>query len=311
MRVIKIFFKIIIILICLILLALIIDYARLNIFYSKNKVMYVDAFDVYGNDIGYVPQGITYSSKYGVILQTSYDSKHGVSMIFVSDFKTGLFIKSLKLINIDGSDNTNHVGGIATDENKVWITSDYIVNEYSLDDIVKTNNDYVMSEKKNDLYNRGDFCYYNDNILWIGDFFLKPFYNVPNDNPLLLGYDLSSSNDFSIPVYSVTLPKMVQGMVITDDNKFVFSRSFTNLVNSDLVIYDNIFDNLNEFLTINGDIIPYYKFTNGVSIKIPPMAEGMFYKDNELYVLFESGSKKYFYAYPKINKILKIDIEKS
>ena len=39
------------------------------------------------------------------------------------------------------------------------------------------------------------------------------------------------------------------------------------------------------------------------------MAEGIFYKDNELYILFESSSDKYSLADPKIDKILKYKIK--
>ena len=44
------------------------------------------------------------------------------------------------------------------------------------------------------------------------------------------------------------------------------------------------------------------------SIKLPPMAEGIFYKDNEIYILFENSADKYFFAFPKITKIIKISV---
>ena len=66
-----------------------------------------------------------------VILQTSYN-KNNVSMLYIINFDTGKLIKELKLIEIDDKDNKNHVGGIATNEEKVWITNDYEINEYNL-----------------------------------------------------------------------------------------------------------------------------------------------------------------------------------
>ena len=201
-------------------------------------------------------------------------------------------MKELRLIEIDDKDNNNHVGGITTNEEKVWITNDYEINEYNLEEIINTKNNYIKSIKNEKLPNRGDFCSYNNNTLWIGDFYLKPFYNVPNDTPLLYGYD-TKSIDYNNPKYTIKLPKMVQGMAITNENKFIFTRSYTNLINSELTIYSDMTKE------------NYKKIK---SIKLPPMAEGMFLKDNELYILFENSSDKYFFAYPKIKKIIKISV---
>lgn len=309
MKYLKFVLKIICILVCLLLTALIIDYIRLNVSYKINK--YDESFDVHGNKNNYVPQGLTYSEKYDVILQTAYNSKHSCSMLYITDFKSGKLIKELKLIEVDDSENINHVGGIATDESTLWITNDYEVNEYSLDEIINTDNDFIKSNNNFKLVNRGDFCTYKDNILWIGDFFLNPFYKVPDNNPLLMGYSLNGEVDYSKPDYIISLPKMVQGMVITPDNKFVFSQSFTNLIKSNLSIYDNVLNENNDIYSMNGSSIPYYKFSKNnlvKSIKLPPMAEGMFYKDDKLYILFENSSDTYFFAYPKLKKVIVLDI---
>ena len=61
----------------------------------------------------------------------------------------------------------------------------------------------------------------------------------------------------------------------------------------------------------NGKDIPYYKFDKNSEmehIKLPPMAEGLFNIDNDLYILFENSSDKYFYALPKMKKIIKYHI---
>lgn len=312
MKYIRKFLKFILFFILFIILILIIDYIRLNIFYLVNKSNYIETIDIQGTKEKYVPQGLTYSDKYNIVLQTSYNSKHNVSMLYVTDFKSGKLLKELKLKEIDDSDNVNHVGGIATDNNKVWITNNYEVNEYNLEEIINTKKDYIKSLKNTKLPNRGDFCTYNDNILWIGDFFLKPFYDIKDDNPLLMGYKLDNSIDYSKPDYIISLPKMVQGMVITKDNKFIFSRSFTNLINSDLLIYDNVLDETADTYKLNNRNVPYYKFDKSNLIKkinLPPMSEELFEKDNELYILFENSSDAYFYAYPKINKIIKYKID--
>ena len=75
-------------------------------------------------------------------------------------------------------------------------------------------------------------------------------------------------------------------MAITEDDKFIYSQSFTPFHLSTISIYEK--DKLIK------------------KIKVPPMSEGIFYKDNEIYICFESNATRYFYADPKINKILKI-----
>lgn len=306
--------KVLIILIILVLslfFVLLLDYARLNVHYLINRKNYTETFDVQGNLSNYVPQGLTYSNTYNIVLQTSYNSNHNVSMLYVIDFETGNLLKQLKLINSDNSVSTNHVGGITTNEETVWITNDYEINEYSLEEIIKTENNYIKSIKNTKLPNRGDFCLYHENILWIGDFFLNPFYKVPDNNPLLMGYNIDNIKDdlnYNVPNYIISLPKMVQGMVITPDNKFVFTTSFTPFINSNLIYYNNVLEEKHESYNLNGHEIPYYKFSKKnfeKNIKLPPMAEGMFNIDNNLYILFENSSNTYFYAFPKLRKVIK------
>jgi len=291
MKYLKIIIKIPVIILLTVLLILIIDYIRLNIFYIMHKNNYIEVADTQGNKNKYAPQGLTYSEKYNVILQTSYN-KNNVSMLYVIDFETGKLKKELELIEIDDKENHNHVGGIATNDELVWITNDYEINEYNLEEIMTTENRFIKSKKNNKLPNRGDFCAYKNNTLWIGHFYLKPFYDAPNDTPLLYGYDINNL-DYSKPKYTITLPKMVQGMAITKENNFIFTRSYTNLVNSKLTIYKD--------MTIENHVLLK-------ELNLPPMAEGIFYKDNELYILFENNSDKYFFAYPKVKKIIKISV---
>ena len=141
----KNFIKKICFLILIIISILILDYLRLNVSYLIHKDKYIDSFPVYGNQNNYVPQGLVYSTKYNIILQTSYNSKHIASMLYVIDFKSGKLIKQLKIKNSDSSLNISHVGGLATNDEKVWITSDFKVWEYDLDEIIYTKNNYIQS----------------------------------------------------------------------------------------------------------------------------------------------------------------------
>ena len=309
MKILKFFLRLLVIIIGFLLIIIIVlplhllnIYFSININYYSARKLYSEEYDVEGNKNKYIPQGLTYSEDYNVILQTSYNKNHEVSKLYVTDFKTGVLLKELKLINIDGTENTDHVGGIATYKNRIWITSDYRVNEFNLDEIMNTTEKSIKSISKTDLPIRGDFCTFNENTLWIGDFFLKHFYDVPNNTPYLYGYTINDSNtdliiNYQKPDKTYILPKAVQGMVI-NGNDFYFTESFTYLNRSKLEIYHNVSDskNLNEQ-------------KNKTKKILPPMAEGMFLKDNKLYILFESSADAYSPAQPKLSRIQTIDLE--
>lgn len=305
MRYIKNFFRIILISIIII----IINYVRIIVSYKVNKNNYIEAFEIYGNKNGYAPQGLTYSEKYDIILQTAYNKKNDVSMLYITNFQTGKLEKEIKLLRNDGSKNFNHVGGITTNDDKVWITSNYEVNEFSLDEIVNINDVYVKSLKDTKLCNRGDFCTYYDNTLWIGDFCLNGIYKVKDNNPLLMGYVLNKEINYTKPDYIISIPKMVQGVAITPEKKFIFTRSYSGLIKSELVIYENVLSNINDYYELYGNNIVHFKLNNNYkikTIKLPPMAEEFFIKDKSVFVLFESCSDIYATVYPKINKIIKL-----
>ncbi len=301
--------KTILIILSIIIILFIINYIRINIRYHIDKKNYKEAFSVQGNIDKYVPQSITYSKEYNVAIQTSYNKDHQVSRIYITNLKNNKLIKTLDLLKQDSSKNTNHVGGITTNDETVWISNDYEISEYSLKEIITTKKDSIRSKKDIRLPIRGDFCLYKNNTLWIGDFYLYPFYKVPDNNPLLLAYDLKNIN-YQEPKLIISLPKMVQGMEIDKNNNFLFTTSFTYLINSNLLTYKNVLKEKPSTYTLNNKKYPYYKFTNENLIskkKLPPMAEGMFYKDNKLYILFENSTDAYKPALPKIKKVIIVE----
>lgn len=298
MKVVRRIVKVLFIIVLVLLAIFIFDYIRINVRYFMYKNSYSKTYNVYGNKNGLVPQGLAYSEEYNVSLQTSYSSYN--SKLFVVDFKTGRLLKDLKLINKDGSNNIKHVGGIATYKSTVWISNDYEVDVYNLDEIINTKKDYIQSVEEIKLPIRGDFCYFYDNVLWIGDFYLKPFYDVPNGDPKLNGYSYKENIDFNKPDYVISLPKAVQGMSILPNGDVAFTQSFTYLVNSNLQVYKNILKSKNA---------KFDKRNKLYTKKIPPMAEGMFYRDGYLYILFESSADKYSLADPKIREIIRYEIK--
>lgn len=270
MKVVK---KIVIVIVIIILVPiLILDYLRLNISYIINKDNFKETIPINGNKNKYIPQAIVYSDKYNISIQTSYNKNHKVNRIYIVDLNNNKLIKILNLLKDDKSINNTHVGGIATDNNTLWITRNNEVNEYSLNEIINTKEKNIISKKTTTLPIRGDFALYKNNILYIGDFCLTPFYKVKDNNPLLLAYSNNEIN-YNSPKYIISLPKMVQSMEIDNDNNLYFTTSFTYLINSKLLKYKNIFNNLTDTYKFNNNKIPYYKLTKKdliKSYKLPP-----------------------------------------
>lgn len=297
------------------LIVILVNYGRLSIDYHKHKKDYKDAFPIYGNTNDYVPQALAFAEEKKIVLQTAYHAKGNVSRIYVIDYETGLLIKSLKLRNQEKKNQYGHVGGIATNGEKVWITNDYMVSEYSLEEILNTDQPFIVSQKDEELPIRGDFCTYHDHKLWIGEFYLKPFYDVLQEYPLLMAYSIEEEDySYAKPDVVIALPKMVQGLTFSPDGEFVMARSFTYLIRSSLDVYQNVLEKkADETIKVGNKKIPYYHFTEKnlvKEIKLPSMAEGLFYYDGYYYILFESSSSHYSLAYPKVNSVIKYKIDK-
>lgn len=283
-------------------------YFYIDVLYIKQMREYqLEKVSVQGNHNQYVPQGLAYDSLHDVVLQTSYHKKNDVSTLYVSDFKTGKLLNTLSLYNSSNHEINGHVGGIATNSSKVWITSDSMIWEFSLEDILY-HKERVNSISEEELPIRGDFCTYYDGELWIGDFYQPIFWKVKDNNPLVLTYTVSDDIDYDKPNKISSLPGTVQGMVLTDESIY-FTYSYTFLNPSKLSIYSNFYKDgyTDEVIDFNGSKIPYYHFDSkhlSHSVYLPPMAEGFFEKDNRLYFLFESSSDAYPIAHPRVKQLI-------
>ena len=281
MKTIKKIFKIILLIIIIIMFLLIVDYIVINTKYQKNKNNYKSKYKII-IETGYAPQGLTYSEKYNVIIQSSYSYRDKESKIYIIDFNTKRLLNEFNLKN-----NKLHVGGITTNEDILFITSDHYLYKYDLKEIMNTGINSIKELSKTKIKNRGDFCLYHDNVLWIGDYALFPLYNVPKNKPLILGYK-DGNTKYNKPDYSYEIPKMVQGMAIVKD-EFIFTKSYSPWIESKLVTYK----------------LKNKKLKKKKTVVLPPMAEGLFYKDDNLYILYESNSYKYWMAIPKIDYLVK------
>ena len=283
------------------IVVIILNYLWLNFFYLATKKEYTSFTKISDLKNGYIPQGLCFLENHNLVLQTSY-SKKSPSKMYIIDFTNGNIIKDLTLKDIDNNDLYIHAGGVASDEDRIWICGDNSLYVFSLSDVLTTNENFINSTRRIDFPTHTDFCLYqtNKNILWIGEF-VSPFDR--KSTPYLLGYHIENSQSIENtenPDYKIVIPSMVQGFCIDSHNNFIFSRSYTGFILSFIDIHKNILDSGSE-----SSIDYNYKNSKKISrIRIFPMSEGIFFKDGKYYILFESGAKRYLYAFPKIKNVL-------
>lgn len=269
---------------------------------------------------GGVPQGLCYSKKYNVLFLSEYHFGGAPSVLHIIDLNTKQFIKSIILNEVNGDLFLGHVGGVTTDEETLWITDDYALYEYSLEEIIKSEDmDHICAISKKNLNIKADFINYHKDILWIGEYYYYPIYRLDeskskdrlNDKALLIGYN----KEFE-PEYAFYLPDKAQGIEWDSNDNLVISSSFWSFESSNIKIYSNPFDTYNqsaETIKINDKSIVVSHIDENSLIKdyvLPPMAEGIEIIDNELYVVFESASNFYrYYTNNKTDFIYKTKLE--
>ncbi len=182
----------------------------------------------------YTPQGMTYWPAKEWILISAYDAsgndKH--SVIYAIDINTGDFVALFKLLNIDGTPNISHGGGIAASEyNFYYADTDaatdtgsrisYIplsemdvekntVKEVRIQGSIDCSGELFGGKVKNSSLNEVDtdksaatsYCCYDEGVLWTGNFYFgdsasytKYSYKANKDyNSMLLGYRLQGDS---------------------------------------------------------------------------------------------------------------------
>lgn len=323
--------KIILIIIISILVLLLLIVGGLNIF---KHAIYPDYYEIRTNVAtneglgdGYVPQGVTKLSYEDetYYLTSGYMSNGKDSRIYVIGEESSYY---LNVLDLSGNPYDTHFGGIASYDDKVFVSADNEVYVLSLVDILKgnnkTNSSFVNTEVNNSVEvldvvetrTAASFIYVNEknDLLYVGEFNNGKEYQTNHEELVNDGVDTyyayvdvyeasSFSNDSEI-LYTYSIRDKVQGFAVSDD-KIVLSTSY-GLASSYFYVYDIP-------TTYDEDNI-YYLDDRYLTkeIKAPAMAEGLTYdyETDKFITLFESASNKYFFG--KLffaNKIVALDIK--
>lgn len=286
-----------------------------------------------------VPQGMAYYKDKNWLLTSHYSETSGKpSILTVIDNATGKMIKSFELYKKDQSPYTGHAGGVAVSGKYVWISSDKQLWYIKLEDVVSQGDGHskLTIAGQFPVESRASFTEYADGILWVGDYAYGDKYPTPENRHMknreqklhkgwIAGYELDKETDLikldadtnsAIPKVILSIPDMVQGMTIWND-QILLSQSYGKTGASSLLLYKKEYANSQPHGYVENVFkkkVPLWFLDKESKLKeigMPPMSENIAHDDNSLYVLFESAAEMYRItgSYP-LNRIYTIGLDK-
>jgi len=268
---------------------------------------------------GLIPQGLGYIPSKDWIVVSSY-STNGPSVLSFLERRTGEHIKSLTVLNEDGTYYNGHAGGIAVSELNIWISSGKYLRKIPLNNVFKAETgDEIRIESKFNTGTNASFASYNDGIVWSGEFYhydnyltdKSHYYKIgmgEKNNAWIVGFKMDETDNpvniimedetsSVIPDYIISCPDIVQGMVfLNDDDRLVLSKSYGRTNDSTIQIYSIDIDSNTSWVEIENKNIPTWVLSKQnleKELLVLPMAEGVIQIEEYFYVLYESASKKY------------------
>ena len=270
---------------------------------------------------GVIPQGLCYDETTGYLLISGYyEDEKFPSVIMAISEADGKFIGAYPLNDTNGNSYYGHVGGIASSQNTVYVTSGGECYTFPASVLIGLKNcSPITFQSKFKLNTAGSFaCIYN-NILWTGDFVendekvkseIQNITTLDNGETFYAyceGYilndglpnikSINSNSTGYIPDYIIAIPEQVQGMAFTKTNKIIFSTSYGRKNNSEIYIFEDfLIKEKTGIKIIDGREVDLYSCSSSYldkKITALPMAEGMANTADGVYIAFESGAKKY------------------
>ena len=273
--------------------------------YSKAEI------EIPGLKDGFVPQGLcALQTENGYLISGYMKDTSKPSRIYYVDEQGNS--KYVLLDTLQTNLDNGHFCGIASRYDLVWLATDGYVFTIDLQSIVNATQGDVLTTI--DIFETGiktDFCYADDNMFYVGEFYRPGKYEVDEthyiklsenetNHGIALCYNIDVTKQYGLsttaPVKAISVPDQAQGFCITESGKMVVSTSYS-LPDSKILVYDN--PTLEESrINVNGyDLDLYVLSSNNLNKTIiaPCMSEGIDYKNGRVHILFESACAKYKY----------------
>lgn len=267
---------------------------------------------------GYVPQGYCYCEALESHVVSYYHDDGASVLSFVDD--AGARTKTLRLQNADQSDFTGHAGGLADSDRYLYLCSGDRIYRFALEALralpdggTLTLDAFVQTDV------RCSYIHCDGTYLYAGEFYTYyPDERYGTDathhmqmtmrevhfsrcNAYALGAldaAFQAGNDtVPVPAFALTTPNLVQGLARTADGGFALSTSYGRNTDSHLLVFDDVTRRAPAYyLTVPGGEAPVYALTKDArreERRLPPLLEGIDWKDGAVVGIFESGAQKY------------------
>ena len=264
-------------------------------------------FLVPGLDAPFVHQGFDYVEQEDVYLVSGYMNDGSASRIYIRDGEGDTCFVPMK--NANGTDYTNHSGGICHNGRYVYVAGDGGLEVLTLDDVLDGGNATIIGriETGFDI----SCCTFYDGYLLAGEFYRAGSYEtLPSHwqttpdgttNPaLIVAYRSDDAAAFGIdtaPVAAISIPEQVQGFCFTATNEIVLSSAYGAA--SSTLSYHRIHPETAGSVTLDGATVPLVYLDSSSlihSVDTPPMSEEILCRDGAVYIMNESASNKYIFG---------------
>jgi len=275
-------------------------------------------FVVPGLSESFVPQGITFSESKNSFMLSGYSDNGGAAHIITVDYSSGRINGDFKIVNPDGTDFTGHSGGIAAYGRYVYIADGYYLYYIPAKSFI-TNAKEVAIEGEIRLPCAASFIGIYDGYLWAGNFYHRAFaknydvslYDKYNRvyRSIILGYRFNNNYDgairadtdrvesVAIPQVALCAPNEIQGITFLSNGDIHISSSYGRLVMSMQRLYEYpLRRKCDRVAKIAGRELPVWFLNDDLlkkAVTTFPMSEGVIHRDGKVYIVFESGAKKY------------------
>jgi hypothetical protein len=259
-----------------------------------------------------------------LIFISYYFDKHIPSSVSVIDRSNNTTIDTFALKESESSFHYGHVGGLAVNDNVVWVSSGGKVYEYKISDITKSSPlRALVPSRVTETETKASFVTYYQKVLFVGEFAYERKYRTKNSHHMenrngvkhyawVCGYTIENKRNGLKYIFSIR--QKVQGICITDNYIFL-SISYGRRNRSIIAIYKNpLNEKPHRTVTLENELkVPLWYLDGKNIIKemdFPPMSEGITMIDDKLAVLSESGAEKYQQGgVGPLDHIILIDLE--
>lgn len=208
----------------------------------------------------YVPQGLAYWAQRDAMIVSYYHETGGNARLAIVDRTTSRHLKTLVL------GDTGHVQALAVSANYLWLATTGRMVRYALTDVALTADGATLPEDADYVLKAHSFVEITGNRMYVGSFHT-------DTTGTAYRYTLDAAEEPVDDDHSFTVPPQVQGMAITPTH-FVWSRSQGRNNDSRLTVDPR-----------DGAITR--------EVVAPNMSEDLATVGGELYVVYESGARKY------------------